>query len=591
MHASLPNWNLNDLYPAPDSAELADDQHRLRDSIEKFVEEHRGKVTGLDAASLVAAIRAYEVIEDGLGKIASYADLLFSTDTTNMEIAATYQNLQEYVQARASELVFFTLELNHMEEAVLEALLEQHAPLRHYQPWLRDVRAFRAYQLDEQLEQLLLDKSSAANQAWIRLYEDVSNRMQVPVGEEALTLTEALDRLSHKEGATRKQAALGVSQALSERAEQFALIYNVVMKDKAVDDKWRGFTHPVASRNLANLVEDEIVDTLAATVKDNYANLAHRYYRIKANMLGKEVLEYWDRGAPLPGDDDSDIPWEEAKQIVLEAYAGFSPEMADIAQRFFDENWIDVPVKEGKTSGAFSHPTVPSAHPYILLNYQGKLRDVMTLAHELGHGVHQVLSAQQGALMADTPLTLAETASVFGEQLTFQYLLNREQDAAKCTRLIAGKVEDMLGTVVRQIAFYEFETRLHAARAEGEVSLDAVNKHWMAVQSESLGPAFRFDESYRVYWMYVSHFFHTPFYVYAYAFGDCLVNSLYAVYEQEKAAGGSAAFETRYLEMLRAGGSKRHKALLAPFGIDIAQPDFWQQGLDVIAGYVDALEG
>jgi oligoendopeptidase F len=439
MASVLPTWDLSDLYPALDAAAVEQDKQSLQQRVGEFAAQYRGNVSVLEASALAEAIRGYEQLQDGLGKLSSYADLLFATDTTTPAIVTLTQNLQEYVNAQSSMLVFFTLEINQIEDAALQRALDASAALAHYAPWLRDIRAFKPYQLDESLERLLLDKSITSDAAWVRLYEDTCNRMKITVGDEALTLTEALDLLSDTDAAKRKQAALALSHSFEAQLEQFTLIYNTLMKDKSIDDAWRGFDRPVSSRNLANLVEDSIVDTLAATITANFSNLSERYYTLKARLLGKERLDYWDRNAPLPGDADRFIPWEEARSIVLESYAHFSPRMASIAEEFFTKGWIDATVKPGKTSGAFSHPTVPSAHPYILLNYQGKVRDVMTLAHELGHGVHQVLSAAQGALMADTPLTLAETASVFGEQLTFQYLLSRETNHAERTHLIAGK--------------------------------------------------------------------------------------------------------------------------------------------------------
>lgn len=589
MTADLPRWDLSDLYAAPDAPALLKDKEALRHDVKAFHADYYGKLLSLDAQDLATSITRYESIEDGLGKISSYADLLFATYSTDPLIAAACQDIQDYVTQTASDLVFYTLELNLIDDVALNILLKADTTLQHYAPWLRDVRAFKPYQLDERLEQLMLDKASAANQSWVRLYEDISNRMKVTINGAPHGLTEALDLLSHPQEAHRKDAAFALSGAFEREADKFALIFNTIIKDKAVDDRWRGFKYPVSSRNVANLIEDNIVETLSNTVKARYNDLSVRYYGIKASMLGKDALDYWDRNAPLPEDDDRTIPWDEAKQIVLQAYAAFSPELARLGQRFFDEHWIDVPVYEGKTSGAFSHPVTPSSHPYILLNYQGKIRDVMTLAHELGHGVHQLLAAHQGALMADTPLTLAETASVFGEQLTFQYMVSQEKDPKKRRLLIASKIEDMLSTVVRQIAFYQFESRLHEARKAGELSVDAISQHWMDVMGESFGDAIRLDPSYRFYWTYVSHFYHAPFYVYAYAFGDCLVNSLYAVYEEERHAGRAEIFEAKYIEMLRAGGSLRHKELLAPFNLDISQPDFWHKGLDHISRMIDML--
>jgi oligoendopeptidase F len=368
-------------------------------------------------------------------------------------------------------------------------------------------------------------------------------------------------------------------------ANSLTFLPSTLAKDKAIEDGWRNYARPISARNLANRVEDEVVDALVAAVTSRYDRLSHRYYKLKAGWFGLEQLNFWDRNAPLPEDVDATIRWSEAKDIVLGAYGGFSPKMAGIAAEFFDKSWIDAPVRAGKASGAFSHPTVAGAHPYVLMNFQGKTRDVMTLAHELGHGVHQMLARRQGHLMAETPLTLAETASVFGEMLTFRALLERAADPARRRVMLAQKVEDMLNTVVRQIAFHTFEARVHDKRREGELTPDEIGDIWMGVQTESLGPGIRFEDDYRAYWTYIPHFIHSPFYVYAYAFGDCLVNSLYAVYR-----GAEKGFQDKYFAMLEAGGTRRHKELLAPFGLDASDPAFWHKGLDVIAGFVDELE-
>jgi oligoendopeptidase F len=586
----LPRWDLSDLYASPESVTLQEDKAWLLEFAQHFVTQYQGNVVALDADALAQAIKEFEELQDKIGKVVSYADLFFSVQTTDPYTTKHYQNLQDFVNEIASSLVFFTLEINQLEEANLANMLDKNATLQHFAPWLRDVRYYRPYQLEEKLEKLLIDKHNAANGAWIRLYEDICNRMVIEVEGQSLTLPQALDLLSDPLQQTRKAAACALSHSFSERADTFTLIYNTLIKDKQVEDKWRGFARPVSARNVANMVEDDVVDTLIETVRTNYAALSQRYYRWKAKKLGQTQLAFWDRNAPLPRDNDETISWVQSKDIVLGAYREFSSTMADIAEEFFTRGWIDAPVVAGKTSGAFSHPTVPSAHPYILLNHQGKMRDVMTLAHELGHGVHQMLSRPCGALMADTPLTLAETASVFGEQLTFNYILAQETSPEKRQHIIAGKVEDMLNTVVRQVAFYQFEEAIHAARVEGELTAEEISGLWMKLQAESFGDAIVLDDIYHPFWMYISHFFHTPFYVYAYAFGDCLVNSLYAVYTERKAAGQGAAFEQDYLDMLRAGGTLHHKELLAPFGIDIVQPDFWQKGLNHIAALIDMLD-
>jgi oligoendopeptidase F len=579
----LPEWDLSDLYPGRDSAELKRDLE-LEKEFESFRQRYEGKLAGLSGAELGAAIAEYERGQETLGRIMSFAYLVYATDMADPEIGKFFQTMQERTNAISTIVLFFTLELNRIEEPALAAKLKDDG-LARYAPWLRDVRAFRPHQLADELEKLLHEKYVAGRAAWVRLFDETMAGLRFPIRGKDLSSAEALHLLSDPDGAVRRDAAKSLGEVLGRNAKLFALVTNTLAKDKEIEDRWRKFPRPISSRNLGNFVEDEVVDALISAVRQSFPDLSHRYYRLKAKWFGKEALDYWDRNAPLPGDDDRVIPWDEASAKVLDAYSAFSPKLAEVGRQFFEGAWIDAPVRPGKAPGAFAHPTVPSAHPYLLLNYQGKLRDVMTLAHELGHGVHQVLAAGQGHLMADTPLTLAETASVFGEMLTFQALLKAETDPAKRKIMLASKVEDMLNTVVRQIAFVEFERRVHDERREGELTPERLGEVWMGVQEESLGPAIRFDPEYRWYWTYIPHFVHTPFYVYAYAFGDCLVNSLYAVY-QDAAPG----FAEKYLEMLRAGGTKRHKELLAPFGLDASDAAFWQKGLGVIRGFIDELE-
>jgi oligoendopeptidase F len=412
-----------------------------------------------------------------------------------------------------------------------------------------------------------------------------SAALRFPVEGKKLTAAEALHLLQDPSPKRRKAAAKSLGTVLGANVRLFAHITNTLAKDKEIEDRWRSYPRPQSARNLSNYVEDEVVDALVSAVRESYPRISHRYYGLKACWFRKKELPYWDRNAPLPEGKDRKVPWAEARDIVLAAYARFSPKMAEVGRRFFDNAWIDAPTRPGKASGAFAHPTVPSAHPYLLLNYQGRTRDVMTLAHELGHGVHQVLAGPRGQLMSQTPLTLAETASVFGEMLTFRALLDAEKNKAQRKVMIASKVEDMINTVIRQIAFYNFESRVHEARRKGELTSDVIGDIWMSVQSESLGPAIALDRDYRVYWTYIPHFIHSPFYVYAYAFGDCLVNSLYSLY-----AEAHAGFAEKYLDMLAAGGTKRHKELLAPFGLDASDPGFWSRGLSVIEGLIDELE-
>jgi oligoendopeptidase F len=580
----LPRWDLSDLYPGSDSEALKRDLARLAEDAAAFRERYQGRLADLSGAALGAAVETYERLQEASGRIMSYASLVHASDLADPEIGRFFQTMQERINIVSTTLLFFTLELNRLEDAVLEEK-EADPVLAHYRPWLRDTRAFRPHQLSDEIEKLLHEKHVAGSAAWTRLFDETIADLRFPIRGQELTEAEAFDLLSDRDPEVRREAALVIGDVLRRNARTFALITNILAKDKEIEDRWRRFVRPISSRNLANFVEDEVVDALIKAVREAYPRLSHRYYRLKAGWFGVEALPFWDRNAPLPEDEDRLIPWPEAESIVLSAYRAFSPELAAVGGRFFAGRWIDAPVRPGKASGAFAHPTVPSAHPYLLLNYQGRVRDVMTLAHELGHGVHQVLAARQGYLMADTPLTLAETASVFGEMLTFRALLARETDPKRRKIMLAAKVEDMLNTVVRQIAFVTFEIRVHDERREAELTPDRLAEVWLAVQRESLGPGLRLDDPYRHYWSYIPHFIHTPFYVYAYAFGDCLVNSLYAVYEN-----AHQGFAERYLELLRAGGTLRHRELLAPFGLDAADPSFWSKGLSVIAGFIDELE-
>jgi len=591
MPASLPTWNLSDLYSGPAAKEVAADLASAAREAAAFSARYRGQIAALAAAvdggsQLAGAISAYEAIEDRLGRLMSFAGLLYAQDNTDPAHGKFYGDMQERVTTISTDLLFFALELNRLEDATLAKALDD-ASLAHYAPWLRDLRAMRPYQLSDELETLLHEKSVTGHAAWNRLFDETMARLSFDVdGDgETLTLEGTLHLLSDKDRGKRAAAAQALARTFKANIPLFALVTNTLAKDKQIEDRLRGFTDIAQSRHIANCVEPEVVAALTEAVQRSYPALSHRYYAMKAKWLGLEHLEYWDRNAPLPQADDATIPWAEARDTVLDAYRGFTPQMAMIAEQFFEKGWIDAPTRPGKASGAFSHPTVPSAHPYVLLNYQGKTRDVMTLAHELGHGVHQVLAAKQGALMADTPLTLAETASVFGEMLTFRKLLASAPDARRRKAMLASKVEDMLNTVVRQTAFYTFERRIHTARRDGELTADEIGRIWLDVQGESLGPAIRLGEGYETYWCYVSHFIHAPFYVYAYAFGDCLVNSLYAAYEQAQ-----EGFADRYLQMLGAGGTLRHKELLAPFGLDASDPAFWDKGLSVIRGFIDELE-
>ena len=581
----LPVWRLDDLYKARDAAELKRDLDWAAGEAKVFRADFAGKVAGLDGAALGRAIARYEKLDETLSRIMSFASLTYAGNVSDPAIGRFFQSMQEKVNEVSSELIFFTLEITKLDGAKLEEAKRAAPALAHYAPWLRDVRAFRDHVLADDMERLLHDKAVAGRGAWVRLYDETLAKLRFKVRGKELTEAEALHLLGDRNRGLRETAAHALAKVFADNIRLFAHVTNTLAKDKEVEDKWRKYARPVSARNLANQVEDSVVDALVKAVQQSFPRLSHRYYALKARWLKLKKLKYWDRNAPLPAAPERAIPWRAARETVLGAYARFTPDMATIGKRFFDEGWIDAEVRPGKQSGAFSHPTVPSAHPYILMNYQGKARDVMTLAHELGHGVHQVLAGRQGHLMADTPLTLAETASVFGEMLTFRAMLDAETDPARKRAMLAGKVEDMLNTVVRQIAFFEFERRVHDERRQGELLPERLGEIFLAVQKESLGPAFDFDEEYKHYWCYIPHFIHSPFYVYAYAFGDCLVNSLYAVYQQ-----ADKGFAEKYLEMLKAGGTKRHKELLAPFGLDASDPAFWRKGLSVVEGFIDELE-
>ncbi len=590
----LPEWNLTDLYSGLDDPAVKRDLERVDAECIDFEAAYKGKLAGMaggaqkDAsqagAALAAAVRRYEAIDDLMGRLGSYAGLVHAGDTLDPARTKFYGDMQDRMTAASTHLLFFTLELNRVDDALLKTAMGDPA-LGHYRPWLEDVRRYKPYQLEDRVEQLFHEKSVTGYAAWNRQFDATIGNLRFKVLGKSLAIEPTLNLLQDRSGAKRKAAAAALAHTFKDNVQEFALITNTLAKDKEISDRWRGFADIADARHLDNRVEREVVDALVAAVRAAYPRLSHRYYALKARWFGKKRLPYWDRNAPLPTVATRTVGWTEAMDTVLMAYGAFSPKMAAIAERFFAERWIDAPVRPGKAPGAFAHPTTPSAHPYVLLNYQGKPRDVMTLAHELGHGVHQVLAAPNGALMAPTPLTLAETASVFGEMLTFKKLLAATRDKKERKAMLAAKVEDMINTVVRQIAFYTFERAVHTERRNGELTAARIGELWLDVQRESLGPAIELKPGYETFWAYIPHFVHSPFYVYAYAFGDCLVNSLYAVYEH--AADG---FAERYLAMLSAGGTKHHTELLAPFGLDARDPKFWDGGLQVIANLIGELE-
>ncbi|MEP1522021.1 M3 family oligoendopeptidase [Ascidiaceihabitans sp.] len=581
---NLPEWNLDDLYTGEDAPELKRDLDWLEQACASFAADYEGKLDTLDAAALLDCVLRNEKINQVAGRIMSYAGLRYYQLTTDAGRAKFMSDAQEKITNYTTPLVFFTLELNRLDDSHMEGLLSENADLARYKPVFDRIRAMKKYQLSDELEKFMHDLGVVGD-AWERLFDETIAGLEFEVNGDALNIEGTLNLLTDPDRTTREAASRELAAVFGKNIKTFARVHNTQAKEKEIIDRWRGMETAQTGRHLSNHVEPEVVEALRNAVVNAYPKLSHRYYELKRKWLGLDKMQVWDRNAPLPMEDTRVVDWAQAETMVMDAYNAFDPRMGEIAEPFFSKGWIDAAVKPGKAPGAFAHPTVTDVHPYVMLNYLGKPRDVMTLAHELGHGVHQVLAAGQGEMLSSTPLTLAETASVFGEMLTFRTMLDNAKTTSERKVLLAGKVEDMINTVVRQIAFYDFECKLHAARAQGELTPENINDIWMSVQGESLGPAFEFMDGYETFWAYIPHFVHSPFYVYAYAFGDGLVNALYAVY-----AEGDAGFEDKYFDMLKAGGSKHHKDLLAPFGLDASDPKFWDKGLSMISGFIDELE-
>ena len=581
----LPVWNLKDLYESPKAKNLNNDLNQLRRITKKFEKKYTYKIIKLSPSQLLKAIIELENIDIKIDKIMSYAHLLVAEDGNNEKNKIFYQQMQEQITNIASSIVFFSLELNEVSNAKLNKIYADKK-LEPYKNWIKNIRKFKPYQLDVKTEKLLQEKSITSRSAWVRLFDDTIASLKFPFKGKNLSSAEIFNFLSDKKESNRKKSAEVVSGVLKDNISLFTSITNNLAKDKSINDKWRGLPSPVSSRNLSNVVEDEVVEALTETIKENYPKIAHRYYKIKAKWFKKKSLMYWDRNAPLPFQSQSIYSWKDARQIVSDAYSNFDQRAGNIVNKFFDNSWIHAPVIAGKSPGAFAASTVPSVHPFILVNYQGKARDIATLAHELGHGIHQYLAGKkQTYFNSSTPLTLAETASVFGEMLTFKSLLSITKKENERKGLLANKVEDMLNTVVRQIAFFEFEKRIHDQRKIKELSVNEICKIWIDVQKQSLGPSIKFNDDYKYFWSYIPHFIHSPFYVYAYAFGDCLVNSLFNVYESKL-----PKFEDKYITLLESGGSNTYDKLLKPFGLNPKKKDFWQKGVNVIESLIDQLE-
>lgn len=580
----LPRWDLGDLYADMDDPQIKADIEAADHEAQAIERTYKGRLHQIESDEFASLIGRYDSLQGVLGKIGSFAQLNHAAQRDDEQVGRFYQSTSEQLNAIGTRLLFVTLEINKLDDESVERLLTDERSAR-YLPWIKVVRAFQPHQLSDEVETKLHEKAVVGRSAWVRLFDETMADLRFPLDDQSLTSAEIFDKLASADRDLRERAAKSIAIVLQANIKLFARINNTLIKDKHIDDVWREFAGPMSARNLGNQVEDDVVEALIHAVRDSYPRTSHRYYEIKAKWMGLDRLQYWDRNAPLPEDNDTRRSWHDAQRIVVNAYEQFSPTLAQIVETFFEKRWIDPDPRPGKDSGAFCHPTVPSVHPYVLMNFQGRNRDVMTLAHELGHGVHQVLASKHGPILSHTPLTMAETASVFGEQLTFRALLNGEQDPIFRQLLLARKIEDMINTVVRQIAFCDFEQRVHLARRDAELTPQDFARIWMEVQQESLGPSFKLDESYSSYWSYVPHFLHVPFYVYAYAFGDCLVNSLYRVFQDQP-----AGFEAKYVALLESGGTKSHKELLAPFGLDARASDFWRKGLLVLEELIDELE-
>ena len=581
----MPEWDLSDLYSSASAKEIVKDLKSVEQLSESFASKYENKLSTLSATEMLICLMSQEKITGLMGRLMSFAALRYYQMTTDVSRTKLLSDIQDKITQLSAKIIFFSLEFNTLDESHLNDMLNENSELRRYRTAFDRMRAMKPYQLSDELEKFLHEQSVVGATAWNRLFDETIISLKFNINKKDLSLEEVLNQLTDANRRNREKAAKSLSKVLEKNITLFSRITNTLAKEKSIEDKWRKFPNPQFSRHLTNDVEEEVVKALRDSVVDSYSKTSHRYYKLKAKWLGLKKLEIWDRNAPLPQNEEKVISWSEARSIVTSAYTEFDPRMDALVQPFFEKGWIDAAVKPGKAPGAFSHPTVTDVHPYILLNYLGKPRDIMTLAHELGHGVHQSLSSSQGEILANTPLTLAETASVFGEMLTFQKMLSESKGEINRKQLLAGKVEDMINTVVRQISFYDFECRVHHNRQLGELTPDQINKIWLDVSKESLGPVFNYVKGYENFWAYVPHFIHSPFYVYAYAFGDGLVNALYSAYQS-----GVPNFEDKYFELLSSGGSKHHSQLLKPFQLDASDPTFWTNGLNLISSMIGELE-
>ncbi len=583
---NLPSWDLTDLYPAIDSPEIKTDIVKLDQLTKKFRQNYRGKISKIKEKGLVKLFKDLEFLERKSGRLLSFAQLTHCQKTTCQHRNKFLSDVQDKLTKFNSRILFVPLEINQMSDKHYKKIVSKKSSLNRYKIFFEKTRKMKPYQLSEKLENLLNEYGSASRNAWGKLFDETISEINIEMSGKKYNLEKTLNLFQSPNSRLRESAGIQLAKKFQQNSKIFGRITNSLAKEKQIEDTWRKFKNPTQARHLLNDIDPKIIVNLRDTIVDSYSETSHKYYQLKAKLMGKKKLKIWDRNAPFKrGKQPPQISWERAKHIVLESYADFDPQMAEIAKDFFDKDWIDADVSDGKSPGAFSHPTVTDLHPYILLNYFGNSRDVMTLSHEIGHGIHQVLASKQGEILSATPLTLAETASVFGEMLTFEKIVKTEKNLAERKYLLAGKIEDIINTVIRQISFYDFECRVHDQRKNGELTTDSISRIWMDISKESLGDCFDYDERYQYFWVYIPHFIHSPFYVYAYAFGDGMVNALYSTYRS-----GMPGFQDKYLEMLSAGGSKNYKELLRPFGLDISKKHFWLEGINVLKNLINELE-
>ena len=580
----LPKWNLSEIYLNYKDPKIDKDIKKIKLSIGNFVKKWKEKIKMLDGKEISNCIKEYEKINENLGILSTHSSLCFASNMQDVEVSRYNAKISDIISEFFSKLVFVSLEIASVSNKTYDRWVKDRNS-KKWIPLIKNLRKRRKYQLSSQVEEILIEKHATGRSSWVRLFDETSASLRFPFKKKVLTEAEILNKLSDKDSANREIAGKSLSKVLNQNKKIFGMILNVISRDKFIEDNKRGFKSLLSSRNLDNDVEDEVVTSLVNAVDEKMPDLTHRYYKWKAKEFKKNKLNWWDRNAPLRFTEDKIIKWEEAKSIILKSFDEFNPIVSGIAEKFFKNNWIDAQVRQGKASGAFAHPSVPSLHPYVLVNFQGKVRDVMTLAHELGHGVHQVLASEQGLLLSDTPLTLAETASVFGEMLVFRNLLNKSNEK-KRKEMLANKIEDMLNTVARQIGFHQFECKFHDERKNGELTPDEISDIWIETQKHAVGPYVKLDDYYRSLWAYIPHFVHTPFYVYAYAFGDCLVNALWTEYQNSN----KEKFSELYIDLLKSGGSKSHNELLKPFGLSAYEKNFWHKGVSSITEMIDELE-